>query len=199
MVCSYLPPECSNSIWSIHPPPPTVSHQILLEAIPTWNLIIYPICLSSFLLQSQPPRWQWEWLQWVEASSLPTYTAHLRGWTWWQPPPPRSRPCSSSGRPAPSGCPRCAASRWRWMFPGICPRHCPPSSSIVPEETERGEKMLDVAGERQVGWGAESVKVQCEKEGEAKKGSSKKIIPLTVEQTESAEAKHSGKMSPNTM
>lgn len=62
----------------------------------------------------------------------PTYTAHLRGWTWWQPPPPRCRPCSSSGPPAPSGCPRCAASRCRWMFPGTCLTHCPPSSSTAP-------------------------------------------------------------------
>lgn len=55
-----LPKYC-NSIWSVLFPSnsptmlfilSTISHQIPLEAIPTWNLIIHPICLSSFLLQS---------------------------------------------------------------------------------------------------------------------------------------------------
>lgn len=130
--------------------PSTTSHQILLEAIPTWNLIIHPICLSSFPLQSlhlspisvvsnggnggSDSRL---WSRSGPLSPLPTYTAHLRGWTWWQPPPPRCRPCSSSDPPAPSGCPRCAASRCRWMFPGTCLMHCLPSSSTVPGEERR--------------------------------------------------------------
>lgn len=67
--------------------------------------------------------------------SLPTYTAHLHGWTWWQPPPPRCQPCSSSDLPAPSGCPQCVVSHCRWMFPGTCLTHCLLSSSTVPEES----------------------------------------------------------------
>lgn len=85
--------------------------------------------------------------------SLPTYTAHLRGWTWWQPPPPRCRPCSSSDPPAPSGCPQCAASRCRLMFLGTCLMHCLQSLSTAPEENREKRKCSideDAVGESKV-------------------------------------------------
>ncbi len=61
-----------------------------------------------------------------------TYTAHLREWTWWQPPPPRSQLCSSSGRPALSGCWGSVASHWRWTSPGTCRKRCLLSWSTAP-------------------------------------------------------------------
>lgn len=138
----------------------TVIHQILLETIPTWNLIIRPISLSSFLLLIFPSLpistfsnvgmaavrvccgLKVEGVFSFPLFSLPTYTAHLRGWTWWQPPPPRCRPCSSSGPPAPAGCSRCAVSHCRWMFPETCLKRCLPSLSTAPEQRGEGETTL---------------------------------------------------------
>lgn len=81
---------------------------------------------------------KWKGFFFSPSFSLPTYIAHLRGWTWWQPPPPRCQPCSSSDPPAPSGCPRCAASHCRWMFLGTCLMRCLQSLSIVPAEKRGG-------------------------------------------------------------
>lgn len=56
LVWSTLPlPKPSNRFVILS----TITHQILLETIPTWNHIICSISLSSFLLQSfhLPPSW----------------------------------------------------------------------------------------------------------------------------------------------
>lgn len=69
-----------------------------------------------------------------------TYIAHLPGWTWWQPPQPRSRPCSSSGLPAPSGCCRCVEFHWRSACLGICQKRCPLSWSTGPKQEDTRSK-----------------------------------------------------------
>lgn len=132
----------------------TMIYQILLEAIPTWNIFIHPIGFHLLIFDICPFCFYLTvGMAAVNVScgfkgrsifcfsaSLPTYTAHLRGWTWWQPPPPRCRLCSSSGRPALSGCPRSAVFRCRWTFPGTCLKHCQPSLSTLPKQKKREVK-----------------------------------------------------------